>query len=70
MKLNTIKVNFHSDHAHRVRVQNDLWKRFFVVEVTTSGYVGPRIKLTAEKGSKALFSIDLKDSGKGHETHC
>ena len=62
-ELNHFKVNFHSDTLIACGVQNDLWKR---VEVTERGYVWNAYKLT-EKGSKALFSIDLKDSGKGHE---
>jgi hypothetical protein len=62
-ELNHFKVNFHSDTLIACGVQNDLWKR---VEVTERGYVWNAYKLT-EKGNKALFSIDLKDSGKGHE---
>jgi hypothetical protein len=62
-ELNHFKVNFHSDTLIACGVQNDLWK---LVEVTERGYTWNAYKLT-EKGSKALFSIDLKDSGKGHE---
>ena len=62
-ELNHFKVNFHSDTLIACGVQNDLWK---LVEVSERGYTWNTYKLT-EKGSKALFSIDLKDSGKGHE---
>jgi len=61
--LNHFRVVFHSDTLVECGVKNDLWK---LTETTDRGYTRTSYQLT-EKGSKALFSIDLKESGKGHE---
>ena len=62
-ELNHFKVTFNSDTLVACGVQNDLWKQ---VEVVDRGFTRNTYQLTA-KGSKALFAIDLKDSGKLHE---
>jgi hypothetical protein len=61
--LNHLHVVFHSDTLIECGVKNDLWK---LTEITDRGYTRTSYQLT-EKGSKVLFSIDLKESGKGHE---
>ena len=62
-ELSHFKVAFHSDTVIECGVKNDLWK---LVETTERGYTWAAYQLT-EKGSKVLFAIDLKDSGKLHE---
>jgi len=62
-ELNHFTVTFHSDTLIGCGVQNDLWK---LVETEDRGFTRSTYKLT-EKGSKALFAIDLKESGKLHE---
>jgi hypothetical protein len=61
--LNHFPVVFHSDTIVECGVTNDLWK---LTETLDRGYTRRSYQLT-EKGSKVLFSIDLKESGKGHE---
>jgi hypothetical protein len=61
--LNHFAVVFHSDTLVECGVKNDLWK---LTETIDRGYTRRSYQLT-EKGSKALFAIDLKESGKGHE---
>src|SRR5579863_4140951 len=62
-EFNHFPISFHSDTLIQCGVSNDLWKQ---VEVTDRGYARSVYQLT-EKGTKALFAIDLKASGKGHE---
>lgn len=61
--MNHFHIVFHSDTLIECGVKNDLWK---LGETTDRGYTRTSYQLT-EKGSKVLFSIDLKESGKGHE---
>jgi hypothetical protein len=62
-ELNHLTVTFHSDTVIGCGVQNDLWH---LVETVEGGFTRRTYQLT-EKGSKALFAIDLKESGKLHE---
>ena len=62
-ELNHFTVTFHSDTVIACGVQNDLWKR---VEAPYRGLVAVSYQLTGA-GRKALFAIDLKESGKFHE---
>jgi hypothetical protein len=62
-ELNHFTVNFHSDTLIACGLQNDLWKR---VETPFRGFKVVTYQLT-EAGRKALFAIDLKESGKSHE---
>src|SRR6266850_1483591 len=61
--LNHFRIVFHSDTLIACGVQNDIWK---LSETIDRGYKRTSYQLT-EKGSKILFAIDLKESGKGHE---
>ena len=61
--LNHFRIVFHSDTLIACGVQNDLWK---LSETIDRGYKRTSYQLTA-KGSKVLFAIDLKESGKAHE---
>jgi|SRR5215469_7682359 len=60
---NHFKVTFHSDSLIGCGVQNGLWKH---IETEHQGFTISTYQLT-EAGRKALFSIDLKESGKYHE---
>lgn len=60
---NHFTVTFHSDTLIACGEQNDLWKR---VETPHEGVTIVAYNLT-EAGRKALFAIDLKESGKFHE---
>jgi hypothetical protein len=62
-ELNHFTVTFHSDTLIGCGVQNDLWKH---VETPYMGFTISTYELT-EAGRKALFAIDLKESGKFHE---
>ena len=62
-ELNHFPVTFHSDTLIACGVQNDLWKH---VETEHEGLTISTYQLT-EAGKKALFAIDLKESGKYHE---
>lgn len=62
-EMNHFKVSFNSDTVVGCGVQNDLWKP---VETVDRGFTRSTYQLT-ERGSKALFAIDLKESGKLHE---
>ena len=62
-ELNHFTVTFHSDTLIGCGVQNDLWKH---VETPHLGLTISTYELT-EAGRKALFGIDLKESGKFHE---
>jgi len=62
-ELNHFTVSFHSDTLIGCGVQNDLWKR---VETPYQGVTISTYQLT-ESGRKAIFAIDLKESGKSHE---
>ena len=61
--MNHFHIDFHSDTLIECGVQNDIWK---LSETMDRGYKRTSYQLT-EKGSKVLFAIDLKESGKGHE---
>ena len=61
--LNHFTMVFHSDTLIECGVKNDLWK---LTETVDRGYTRRSYQLT-EKGSKVLFAIDLKESGKGHQ---
>lgn len=61
--LNHFRIVFHSDTLIECGVKSDLWK---LSETIDRGYKRTSYQLT-EKGSKILFAIDLKESGKGHE---
>ncbi len=56
-------MTFHSDTLIGCGVQNDLWN---LVETVDRGFTRSAYQLTA-RGSKVLFAIDLKESGKLHE---
>lgn len=62
-ELNHFTVTFHSDPLIECGIQNDLWKH---VETPYQGFKISTYDLT-EAGRKALFAIDLKESGKFHE---
>lgn len=62
-ELNHFTVTFHSDTLIGCGTQNDLWKH---VEIPHGGVMVSTYELT-EGGKKALFAIDLKESGKFHE---
>jgi hypothetical protein len=62
-ELNHFTVTFHSDTLIECGIQNDLWKH---TETPWQGFTIMTYQLT-EAGKKALFAIDLKDSGKFHE---
>jgi hypothetical protein len=62
-EVNHFTVTFHSDTLIPCGLQNDLWKR---VETPFRGFTVVAYQLTAA-GRKALFAIDLKESGKFHE---
>jgi hypothetical protein len=62
-ELNHFTVTFHSDTLIGCGVQNDLWKH---LETQHLGMAISTYELT-EAGRKALFAIDLKESGKFHE---
>src|SRR5207247_682626 len=63
-ELNRLKVSFHSDTLIECGVRNDLWK---LVEIKDHAvYAWSAFQLN-EKGSRIMFSIDLKESRKGHE---
>ena len=56
-------VTFHSESVIECGIQHDLWKR---VETSHQGFTINTYQLT-EVGRKAVFAIDLKESGKFHE---
>lgn len=62
-ELNHFTVTFHSDTLIECGIQNGLWQR---VESTHQGLTFSTYQLT-EAGRKALFAIDLKESGRSHE---
>ena len=62
-ELNHFTVTFHSDTLIGCGIQNDLWKH---IETPHLGVTISTYELT-EAGKKALFAIDLKESGKFHE---
>ncbi|HLK51063.1 MAG TPA: hypothetical protein VKT49_23135 [Bryobacteraceae bacterium] len=62
-EMNHFPVTFHSDTLIGCGIENGLWKR---VEATHQGFTFNSYQLT-EAGRKALFAIDLKESGKFHE---
>ena len=62
-ELDHFTVTFHSDTLLGCGIQNDLWKH---VETPHLGATISTYQLT-EAGRKALFAIDLKESGKFHE---
>ena len=64
-ELNHFKVLLHSDTLIECGVNNELWKLGEVTDRSGRAW-GTAYNLT-EKGKKILFSIDLKESGRGHE---
>jgi len=62
-ELNHFTVTFHSDTLIGCGIQEDLWKH---AQVPWQGFTIDTYQLT-EAGHKALFAIDLKESGKFHE---
>jgi hypothetical protein len=62
-EMNHFTVTFHSDTVIACGIQNDLWKR---IETPFRGFTVVTYQLTGA-GRKALFAIDLKESGKFHE---
>ena len=62
-ELNHFTVTFHSDTLIGCGIQNDLWKH---VEIPHLGVTISTYELT-DAGKRALFAIDLKESGKFHE---
>ena len=62
-ELNHFAISLHSDSLIDCGVRNDLWK---LTETMERGYKRTAYQLT-DRGNKALFAIDLKGSGKGHE---
>ena len=62
-ELNHFTVTFHSDTLIECGIQNGLWKR---VENVHQGMAFTTYQLT-EAGRKAVFAIDLKESGRSHE---
>ncbi len=62
-ELNHFAVSFNSDTLIGCGVEHDLWKP---IEITDRGFTRSTYQLT-ERGNKALFAIDLKESGKLHE---
>ncbi len=62
-ELNHFTVTFHSDTLIGCGLQNDLWRP---LETHHLGFTINTYELT-EAGRKALFAIDLKESGKFHE---
>jgi len=62
-ELNHFTVTFHSDTLIACGMQNDLWKK---VEIPHQGFIINTYQLT-DAGRKALFAIDLKESGKFHD---
>jgi hypothetical protein len=64
-EMNHFKVTFHSDDLVECGVKNDLWK---LVEVTDrNGNAWSTTYRLTEKGNKIVTSINLKESGRGHE---
>ena len=64
-ELNHFRVVFHSDTLIECGVKNDLWK---LTEVTDrEGNAWTSAYQLTERGRKVLTSIDLKESGKGHQ---
>ena len=62
-ELNHFTVIFHSDTLIACGIQNELWKH---VETEHEGLTVSTYQLT-DAGKKALYAIDLKESGKYHE---
>jgi hypothetical protein len=62
-ELNHFTVTFHSDTLIECGIQNGLWKH---VETPYQGVTISTYELT-ESGHKALFAIDLNESGKFHK---
>jgi hypothetical protein len=64
-ELNHFRVVLHSDTLIECGVQNDLWK---LTEVTDrEGNAWTSIYQLTDRGQKVLSSIDLKESGRGHQ---
>lgn len=64
-EMNHFKVTFHSDSLIECGVQAGLWKLTDVPDAHGNTW-GPRYRLT-EKGSGIMTTINLKESGKGHQ---
>src|SRR5690349_12807245 len=64
-EFNHFRVTFHSDTLIECGVKNDLWK---LVEIKDSnGNAWSTAYRLTEKGTRVVHSIDLKESGRGHE---
>jgi hypothetical protein len=64
-ELNHYRVTFHSDTLIDCGVRNGLWKLEEVKDASGNAW-STAYRLT-EKGSKVVHSIDLKESGRGHQ---
>jgi hypothetical protein len=64
-ELNYYRVTFHSDSLIPCGVQNGLWMLDEVKDASGNAW-SMAYRLT-EKGSRIVHSIDLKESGKGHQ---
>ena len=62
-EMNHFTVTFHSDTLIACGIENGLWQR---VENVHQGMTFTTYQLT-ETGRKAVFAIDLKESGRSHE---
>ncbi len=64
-ELNHFRITFHSDTLVECGVKNDLWK---LVEVTDGkGYAWTTIYQLTDRGNRIVSSINLKETGRGHE---
>jgi hypothetical protein len=64
-ELNHFRVTFHSDRLIECGVENDLWKLAEIKDSNGNAW-STAYRLT-EKGTRVVHSIDLKESGRGHE---
>jgi len=64
-ELNHYRVTFHSDTLIPCGVQNGLWRLEEVKDASGNAW-STAYRLT-EKGSQIVHSIDLKESGRGHQ---
>src|SRR5215831_6490454 len=62
-ELNHFTVTFHSDSLISCGIQNGMWK---LIETPHDGFTISTYQLT-ELGRKALFAINLKETGRYHE---
>jgi len=64
-ELNHYRVTFHSDTLIECGVKNGLWKLEEIKDASGNAW-SAAYRLT-EKGSKIVHSIDLRESGRGHQ---